>query len=84
MPDGLHHGQPFGNRFDRSPIDMPPAWVRSLIQRCAAQIRMENMQRGRSFETLAICDGLEEIADGKTRNGCRRFIEAEAHRERGE
>lgn len=84
MPDGISHAQERLGGYDRSPPGMPPAWVRSMLQRCAVAIREENMRRGRKYEVIAICNGLEDIAEGETATGCQYLWEAEAHRERGE
>lgn len=76
--------EPFGNFFDRSPVDMPPPWVRSILQQCAAHIRMENMKRGNLMSVRCITDGLDNFAEGETAAGCEAMRNADAERERGE
>lgn len=67
----------------RSPLGMPPAWARTIMQQCAVRLREENMKRGRSLEVEAIAAGIEEHAEGFEDLGNQAFAEAAGHRAHG-
>jgi hypothetical protein len=82
MPDHTSYGAPL---FDRSPANMPPAWVRAILQDAAMRIGQRNAQEGRRLMSVgAIQDALDNLADGDTASACHAAEEAAVMRRMGE
>lgn len=82
MPDGMTYNQPALPGFpvrDRSPLDMPGARARAVLQAAAVQLRKISGET-KCFATSALADALEEAADGNNEAAFQAMQEASAYR----
>jgi hypothetical protein len=85
MPDGLNYqpALPGVGVPDRSPLDMPSARARTVLQAAAVQLRnivtAHFLETGRQdMATEAVADALEEISGGEVEAACEGFRSAAA------
>jgi len=79
--DGMIH-QPAlpGIRIpDRSPLDMPDARARAVLQAASVKLRQQGAETG-CLATVALADALEEAADGNDEAAFQAMQEAAAYR----
>jgi len=79
--DGMLH-QPAlpGIRIhDRSPLDMPDARARAVLQAASVKLRQMGAETG-SLAVVALADALEEASDGNSEAAWQAMQEAAAYR----
>ena len=64
---------------DRSPLDMPDAPARAVLQAASVALRQQGAESGR-LATVALADALEEAADGNEEAAWQALQEAAAYR----
>lgn len=81
MPD---HTTVHAPLVDRSPVDMPPCWVRSIIQEAALRLGTINARPGNRLMSVgALMDALDALAQGETASAAQAASEAAALRRVG-